>query len=64
MNTPSDTSLATPRIIHVPPTSAAGTQLYVVGPEDDEAELKDAVMADMAVSGAACVPAYCETNKR
>jgi len=29
-------------------SAVAGTQMYVVGPEDDEEELKDAVMADMA----------------
>ena len=29
--------------------AVAGTQLYVVGPEDDEKELRDAVMEDMAV---------------
>lgn len=28
-------------------SAVAGTQLLVVGPEDDEEELKDAVMEDM-----------------
>lgn len=31
-------------------TAVAGTSLYVVGPQDDEEELKDSVMEDMAVS--------------
>lgn len=31
-------------------SAVAGTSLYVVGPEDDEEELKDSVMEDMAVS--------------
>lgn len=31
--------------------AVAGTALFVVGPEDDEEELKDAAMEDMAVSG-------------
>lgn len=30
--------------------AVAGTSLFVVGPDDDEEELKDAVMEDMAVS--------------
>jgi translation initiation factor 5B len=29
----------------------AGTSLFVVGPDDDEEELRDAVMEDMAVGG-------------
>jgi translation initiation factor IF-2 len=32
-------------------SAVAGTSLYVIGPEDDEEELKDSVMEDMAVSG-------------
>ena len=32
-------------------TAVAGTNLFVIGPDDDEEELKDAVMEDMAVSG-------------
>jgi hypothetical protein len=28
----------------------AGTSLFVIGPDDDEEELKDSVMEDMAVS--------------
>lgn len=31
-------------------SAVAGTSLYVIGPDDDEEELKDAVMEDMAVS--------------
>jgi translation initiation factor IF-2 len=31
-------------------SAVAGTSLHVVGPEDDEEELKDSVMEDMAVS--------------
>lgn len=30
-------------------SAVAGTSLHVVGPDDDEEELKDAVMEDMAV---------------
>jgi hypothetical protein len=31
-------------------SAVAGTSLHVIGPEDDEEELKDSVMEDMAVS--------------
>lgn len=30
-------------------TAVAGTSLYVIGPDDDEEELKETVMEDMAV---------------
>jgi translation initiation factor 5B len=32
-------------------SAVAGTNLFVIGPDDDEEELKDAVMEDMAVRG-------------
>lgn len=32
-------------------SAVAGTSMFVIGPEDDEEELKDAVMEDMAVRG-------------
>lgn len=32
-------------------SAVAGTSLHVIGPDDDEEELKDSVMEDMAVSG-------------
>jgi len=31
-------------------SAVAGTSLHVIGPDDDEEELKDSVMEDMAVS--------------
>jgi translation initiation factor 5B len=31
-------------------SAVAGTSLFVIGPDDDEEELKDSVMEDMAVS--------------
>lgn len=37
-------------------SAVAGTSLHVIGPDDDEEELKDSVMEDMAVSGG---PGFC-----
>jgi hypothetical protein len=43
-----------PALLHVSrgEVGGEGTSLFVIGPGDDEKELKDSVMEDMAVSNA------------
>ena len=50
-HTRTHTQIVAPGLEH----AVAGTSLFVVGPDDDEEELKDAVMEDMAVRVCVCV---------